>query len=95
MRTFETRANDDGSVTTRVLVKCSLGDLSRATNLRAEDVAFALNECGLVSRRMHVKSRGSEEEIDDLIVIGREMFEAVATERNVKRMCIDLSCMLI
>lgn len=94
-RSFETRANPDGSATTRVFVRCSLNDLARATNLRPEDAAFALNECGLITKRLCVRANGAEEELDQLVVVGRETVEAVATERNVKRMCMDLSCVQI
>ncbi|KAI0034324.1 acyl-CoA N-acyltransferase, partial [Vararia minispora EC-137] len=47
-RTLETRANSDGSATTHAVVKCSLAEIARATNLRVEDAAFAMSECGLL-----------------------------------------------
>jgi hypothetical protein len=119
-RTFVTTANPDGSATTRILVRCTLEDLSNATNLRPEDVAFALNECGLVQRRLRVRqpsngvphsavgsnvngngttsaesTRSSTaalmEEWDETIMITHEAIEAVARERNVKQMCMELS----
>ncbi|KAG6327203.1 hypothetical protein ID866_11886 [Astraeus odoratus] len=40
----------DGSATSHVVVQCTLGDIARATNLRVEDAAFALSECGLLER---------------------------------------------
>jgi hypothetical protein len=51
LRTFTTTQNLDGSATTHVVVKCTLADLARATNLRVEDAAFAMNECGLLRMR--------------------------------------------
>ena len=50
LRSVETTANPDGSATTHVVVRCTLADIARATNLRVEDAAFALNECGLLVR---------------------------------------------
>jgi histone acetyltransferase HTATIP/histone acetyltransferase MYST1 len=70
------------------MVHCTLADVARATNLRVEDAAFALNECGLLVRR--------EGEGDTMtIAISREMVEAVGQERNVKRMCIDFTKVLL
>ncbi|OBZ79378.1 putative MYST-like histone acetyltransferase 1 [Grifola frondosa] len=51
LRAVETTANADGSATSHVVVRCSLADVARATNLRVDDAAFALNECGLLIRR--------------------------------------------
>ena len=65
---------------------CTLADIARATNLRIEDAAFALNECGLLVRR---KAGISD---DDVIVITRSLVEQVAKERKVKIMYMDLSC---
>ena len=121
-RTLETTQNPDGSATTHALVRCTLTNISQATSLRIEDVAFALNECGLLVRRRRVsqpskwKSKeepekdgegdGDEEvkvkeekehkDEDELcITISREMVEAVAQERRVKRMCLDLAHVLL
>jgi hypothetical protein len=55
MRSFVTVLNPDGSATTKIVVQCTLAELSRATHLKPEDVAFALNECGLVSRKLRAK----------------------------------------
>jgi len=86
--TYETVSAPDGSASVHAVVCCTLADLARATNLRVEDVAFALNECGLLVRR--------EGEGDAMtIAISREMVEAVARERNVKRMCIDFTKVLL
>jgi len=87
-KTYETVAAPDGSAAVHAVVRCTLADLARMTNLRVEDAAFALNECGLLVRR--------EGEGDAMtIAISREMVEAVARERNVKRMCIDFTKVLL
>jgi histone acetyltransferase HTATIP/histone acetyltransferase MYST1 len=87
-RMYETVPAQDGSAAVHTVVRCTLADLARATNLRVEDAAFALNECGLLVRR--------EGEGDTMtIAISREMVEAVARERNVKRMCIDFTKVLL
>ena len=87
-RTYETVSALDGSAAVHVVVRCTLADLARATNLRVEDAAFALNECGLLLRR-------DGEGDATTIAISREMVEAVAQERNVKRMCIDFTKVLL
>ncbi|RPD59449.1 acyl-CoA N-acyltransferase [Lentinus tigrinus ALCF2SS1-6] len=92
LRSIETTANLDGSATTHVVVRCTLADIARATNLRIEDAAFALNECGLLGRRLRKDSSGETEEV---MAITREMVEAVAKERNIKRMCMDLAHVLL
>ncbi|KAG6327396.1 hypothetical protein ID866_11693, partial [Astraeus odoratus] len=51
LRKVVTTLNEhDGSATSHVVVQCTLGDIARATNLRVEDAAFALSECGLLER---------------------------------------------
>ncbi|KAI0307421.1 acyl-CoA N-acyltransferase [Multifurca ochricompacta] len=87
-RTYETVPASDGSAAVHVVVHCTLADLARATNLRVEDAAFALNECGLL-----VKREGDGDAMT--IAISREMVEDVARERNVKRMCIDFTKVLL
>lgn len=83
---FETTHREDGGADTHVRVDCTLADIARATNLRIEDAAFALNECGLLMRRKAGVSDG------DVIVITRSLVEQVAKERKVKIMYMDLSC---
>ena len=133
LRTVETRANADGSATTHVVVRCTLADVARACNLRVEDAAFALNECGLLVRRLpppapnpttnlnanakqnSVDAQGGTEavagtgagagsnnnnnsnnnNVGETLAITREMVEAVARERDVKRMCMDLAHVLL
>ena len=87
---METTLNSDGSATTHVIVRCTLHDIARATNLRPEDTAFALSECGLLSRH---QSNG--ESCQDVIAISREMVEAVAKERRVKELCLDQAHVLL
>ena len=101
LRSVETTANPDGSATTHVVVRCTLADIARATNLRVEDAAFALNECGLLVRR--IRQNGPEDAepepearaAEESLAITREMVEAVARERDVKRMCMDLAHVLL
>lgn len=88
-RIFVTRANVDGSATTRILVNCTLADLARATGLRPEDAAFALNEAGLVSRRI-VGSQWNA-----ALVVTREDVETVARDREVKEMVMQHPCVLL
>jgi hypothetical protein len=73
------------------MVKCTLTDIARATNLRIEDAAFALNECGLLTKR---RERDGEE-VSEEIVVSREMIEQVAKERKVKRGCMVLAHVLL
>jgi len=95
-KTYETVPAPDGSAAVHAVVRCTLADLARATNLRVEDAAFALNECGLLVRRDGEGEGESEGEGDAMtIAISREMVEAVAKERNVKRMCIDFTKVLL
>ncbi|OJT12859.1 Histone acetyltransferase KAT8 [Trametes pubescens] len=110
LRALETTAHADGSATTHVVVRCTLADVARATNLRVEDAAFALNECGLLVRRRADDSpapakatNGEHGEADGegaggvgvVIAVTREMVEAVAKQRDVKRMCMDLAHVLL
>lgn len=68
---------------------CTLNDIARATNLRIEDAAFALNECGLLMRRL---TRSDENET---IVVTRELVEKVAEERKVKIAVLSLNHVLL
>ena len=112
MRHLRTIINSDGSASTHIIIKCTLEDISAATYLRVEDVAFAMHESGMLSRRVRIRdqeqaSRGvsrspeevgymdAEEETEDIIVVSREMVEKVASERNVKKMCMELQYVLL
>lgn len=92
MRSFKTTINRDGSATTHVMVNCTVTDIARATNLRVEDATFAMSECGLLRLR---RKEAGEEGREDSIVITREMVERIATERKVKRMCMELHHVLL
>ena len=65
-------------------IKCTLDEISRATHLRTEDVAFAMAECGLLTRRKKAPTMPNPEEEEEVIVVSREMIEKVAAERRVK-----------
>jgi len=107
LRTIETTANPDGSATSHVIVECTLSDIAQATGLRVEDIAFAMNECGMLERRKRVypdvtdrKNGDTDEDADpddheEHIMVSREMVEAIAKERNVKKMCMDLAHVLL
>jgi len=103
MRIIETTANPDGSATSHVNVRCTLEDFAKATNLRVEDAAFALKECGLLTRRYkgrphnYVKANGkaTPDDVEEVIMISREMIESIAKERQVKRTCMDLVHVLL
>jgi hypothetical protein len=90
LREIETSLNSDGSATSHVVVRCTLRDIAKATDLRPEDAAFALNECGLLSRRQN-----DGDASEDVIAISREMVETVAKERNVKELCLDQAHVLL
>ncbi|KAF8588449.1 acyl-CoA N-acyltransferase [Ramaria rubella] len=90
-RRMHTFANADGSATTHIVVSCTLDDISKATALRPEDAAFALKECGLLQRR---KKRDSEQ-LEDMICVSREMVEAVAKARGVKKNMMELNHVLL
>ena len=55
MRHFRTIINPDGSASMHIIIKCTLEEISAATFLRVEDVAFAMHECGMLSRRVRVR----------------------------------------
>ncbi|KAF9007906.1 acyl-CoA N-acyltransferase [Cyathus striatus] len=109
-RSFDSISRPDGGAETHVSVRCTLADIARATNLRIEDTAFALNECGLLTRRLarrqdgngNGKEREDTEEPSNgqfdgetMVVITRQRVEEVAQERRVKKTCIDLAHVLL
>jgi histone acetyltransferase HTATIP/histone acetyltransferase MYST1 len=59
--------------------------------LRIDDAAFALNECGLLMRRL---SSCDDEVPKQVVVITRRLVEKVAKERNVKRLYMDMNCVI-
>ncbi|KAG5643004.1 hypothetical protein DXG03_001782 [Asterophora parasitica] len=82
-RKFDTEQTPDGGAMTHVAVRCTLADIARATHLRVEDAAFALNEIGLLMRRFVDEEEGDGE--GETVVISRALVERVAKERNVKK----------
>jgi histone acetyltransferase MYST1 len=95
LRVIHTTANEDGSATSHVIVRCTLADLARATNLRVDDAAFALNECGMLDRRGLNGEGNKGEKVVEVIAITRDMVEKVARERKVKMMYVDLAHVLL
>ena len=81
-RVFETEMNEDGAAVTHVSVRCTLTHIAKATNLRVEDAAFALNEVGMLAQRL------GEVDGEETVVITRRLVEKVAAERNVKKPCM-------
>ncbi|KLO20011.1 acyl-CoA N-acyltransferase [Schizopora paradoxa] len=95
-RFLRTSVNPNGSATTNVFAQCTLEDISKATSLRIEDVAFALHECGMLKRVRTLNEDGTEDGgVQEIIVISREMVEAVATERALKRLVMEVQCVLL
>ncbi|KAK7052391.1 histone acetyltransferase [Favolaschia claudopus] len=104
-RTFEITANPNGSATVDVVLRCTLRDIARATYLRVEDAAFALNEIGLLAMRLGSENpdelrkaaraaAGNGEESaassdNSFVFISRAMVERVAVDRKVKVPCMD------
>ncbi|KIY50071.1 acyl-CoA N-acyltransferase [Fistulina hepatica ATCC 64428] len=97
LRSLETTANPDGSAHTHVYSRCTLQDIARVTHLREEDAAFALNEIGLLNRRITLQDSGTVLDGGDreCIVFTREMIEHIAVERNVKPPCMNLAYVLL
>ncbi|KAJ2911482.1 hypothetical protein MD484_g8935, partial [Candolleomyces efflorescens] len=94
-RQFQTKLREDGAAETHIHTRCTLADIARVTNLRPEDAAFALNEVGLLTKRLRSEEDEEEEGEDGDIVITRVMVERVAAERKIKRMVLDLNCVLL
>ncbi|KAG8940553.1 hypothetical protein FRC04_005191 [Tulasnella sp. 424] len=51
IRTTHTETTPNGTTRQHLNIRCTLMDIARATGLRHEDVAFAMEECGLLMRR--------------------------------------------
>ena len=88
-RVFNVSEMPEGGLEAHITVRCSLVDIARATNLRLDDVAFAMQEFGLLTRGLSEVGRGES------ILISKRMVEKVAEERNVKKPCIDLQYVLL
>ncbi|KAJ6567747.1 acyl-CoA N-acyltransferase [Mycena vulgaris] len=105
-RSFEMTRNENGSATVDVVLRCTLRDIARATNLRVEDAAFALNEIGLLALRLasedveevrHTlqaeQDAGTDTPADStnkFVFISRAMVERVAADRKVKVPCMEV-----
>jgi histone acetyltransferase MYST1 len=99
-------ANENGSATVDVVLRCTLRDIARATHLRVQDAAFALNEVGLLALRLSSEDvkearhplpaelgAGPEaraENINKFVFISRAMVERVAEDRKVKKPCMEV-----
>jgi hypothetical protein len=74
MRKRQTTINPDGSATTHLSIQCTLDDISQVISFRPEDIAFALNECGLLQHRQDEMTGRSEA----FVILSREMVEQAA-----------------
>lgn len=88
-RVFETIQREDGAAEVHISVQCTLADIARATNLRIEDAAFAMNECGLLMRRF---IQGDE---NQTIVITRELVEKAAKDLKTRNPWLRQDCILL
>lgn len=75
----------------------TLEEVAQATNLRLEDVAFALVESGLAVWRRRVLSEGTgeEEEAVEELIIRPELVEEVAKKVGVRKAYLELQHVLI
>ncbi|KAG6856593.1 hypothetical protein H0H87_002684 [Tephrocybe sp. NHM501043] len=95
-RKLVTHANEDGSATTHVVLNCTLADIARATNLRVDDAAFALNEVGMLAMRIAAAEGTSAPDIQDgTVLLTKVMIEKVAKERNVKKPCMRMPYVIL
>ena len=105
---MKTLPREDGGAETHVEIKCTLADIARATNLRIDDAAFALSECGLLTRRIVTGQKRTAEEAevgqdpaaavavseDYTILVTREAVDQVMKQRNVKMMYLIQDCVI-
>jgi hypothetical protein len=89
---------------THLSIKCNLGDIARATNLRVEDCAWAMREAGFLARSKRLpqsKSGGGRSDkrddtpdnnnaSDEMFFISKDMVEQVAKEWGVKKMMMEV-----
>ncbi|KAI6032419.1 acyl-CoA N-acyltransferase, partial [Pisolithus marmoratus] len=108
LRKVITTSNPDGSATSHVVVRCTLADIAHATNLRVEDAAFALAECGLLERMQMVARQGADGEnsvgeedktddgdsLEDREHNERAVITITREMRHVKEMCLSLAHVL-
>jgi len=81
----------EGGAQTNVYITCTLEDIARNCNLRLDDAAFALNECGL----LYAKYSDDSQFEPGAFVITKEAVERIAKERNIIRNLVDLNCVLL
>lgn len=79
----------NGTAVTYITTRCTLEDIARATNLRVEDAAFALKECGLLTEQL------DDDEGATQVVLSRDLVEKIAEERNVKIPCLQGNSVLL
>ncbi|KAJ2922379.1 hypothetical protein H1R20_g14716, partial [Candolleomyces eurysporus] len=72
-----------------------IATLKTPLDLMTEDAAFALNEVGLLTKRLKSEDDSDEEGEDGEFIITRSLVERVAAERKIKRMVLDLNCVLL
>nr|GAT58853.1 ham group protein [Mycena chlorophos] len=87
-------SNRDGSATVHCYLQLTIKDIARATNLRLDDTAFALNEIGFltlglpttVKQRLekYAEALPTPPDPNTLVLITREMVEEMIVKRNVK-----------
>ncbi|CAK5274212.1 unnamed protein product [Mycena citricolor] len=105
-RTFAITPKEDGSATMHVVLRCTLEDLAKATNLRIDDAAFALNEVGFLAMRLSyddedqlkqslkAEATSDSEPTDKFVYISKEIVDRIAAERKVKPPCLQIHSFL-
>lgn len=75
----------------------SLEEIAQATNLRLEDVAFAMVESGLAvwRRKIPAEGEGDEDDMVEELVIRLELVEEVAARVGVRKAYLELQHVLI
>lgn len=81
----------DGSATSHVVVHCTLADIARATNLRIEDAAFALCECGLLERVQAARCTGGTTVFDGTNATGMVTEDAAHVQENDEHMVVGIT----
>jgi len=100
-RRTHTGPSEDGTQqVTHLSIKCSLGDIARATNLRVDDCAWAMREAGFLARSKRAsqaksgarpdKKDSTDGAGDEMFFISKEMVEQIAKEWGVKRMMMEV-----
>lgn len=103
-RTHSGPSEDGTQQVTHLSIKCNLGDVARAANLRVDDCAWAMREAGFLARSKRIpqsKSAGRSDKKDDpaadnnnpgdeLFFVSKEMVEQVAKDWGVKKMMMEV-----